>query len=214
PGRLNLRVALPDRFVASAKAVGSQVDYFDAKVPGLSLRVAQGGARAWCFSFTGTDQRRSRITLGTYPAMPLAAARAGALEARGTLEAGGDPRAYRASAMTVATLVDSYLAKRVRPNLRSAYQVERRLRKNVVPIVGDIRLTDLHRRDINRVVDAIVARDCLTEANSVFADLRAMLRWAVKRGDLDRDPIAGMSMPCPTRHRARALSQAESWPVW
>jgi integrase len=116
--------------------------------------------------------------------------------------------------MTVATLVESYLAKRVRPNLRSAYQVERRLRKNVVPIVGDIRLTDLHRRDINRAIDAIVARDCLTEANSVFADLRAMLRWAVKRGDLDRDPIAGMSMPSPPRHRDRVLSEAEIRALW
>ena len=75
-----MRVALTDRFVAAAKAVGSQVDYFDAKVPGLSLRVSQRGARAWCFSFTGTDQRRNRITLGTYPAMPLASARAGALD--------------------------------------------------------------------------------------------------------------------------------------
>ena len=79
-GTFQLRVALTDRFVATAKAVGSQVDYFDAKVPGLSLRVSQRGARAWCFSFTGTDQRRNRITLGTYPAMPLASARAGALD--------------------------------------------------------------------------------------------------------------------------------------
>jgi integrase len=209
-----LRVALTDRFVAAAKGVGSQVDYFDAKVPGLSLRVSQGGARTWCFSFTGTDRRRNRITLGTYPAVPLAAARTAALEARGTLEAGGDLRAHKASAMTVATLVESYLAKRVRPNLRSAYQVERRLRKNVIPVVGEIRLSELHRRDINRVIDAIVARDCLTEANSVFADLRAMLRWAVKRGDLDRDPVAGMSMPSPPRHRERALSEAEMRALW
>ena len=209
-----MRVALTDRFVASAKAVGGQVDYFDAKVPGLSLRVSQAGARAWCFSFTGTDRRRNRLTLGSYPAMPLAAARTAALEARATLEAGGDPRAHRTSAIRIATLVENYLAKRVRPNLRSAYQVERRLRKNVIPLIGEVRLADLHRRDVNRVVDAIVARDCLTEANSVFADLRAMLRWAVKRGDLDRDPVAGMSMPSPPRQRERALSETEIRTLW
>ena len=101
--------------------------------------------------------------------------------------------------MTVATLVESYLAKHVRPNLRSAKQVERRLCKNVLPLVGSVRLADLHRRDINRVLDQIVGRGRLVEANRVFGDIRAVLRWAVARGDLDRDPAPGWM-----RHRRRA----------
>jgi integrase len=41
-----------------------------------------------------------------------------------------------------------------------------------------------------------------------------MLRWAVKRGDLDHDPMAGMEMPSPVRFRDRALSEPEIAQLW
>ena len=154
------------------------------------------------------------MKLGSYPAMPLAAARAAALQARGAAEAGNDPRSHRSDAMTVSALVDNYISKRVRSALRNAYQVTRRLRKNVIPVIGSVRLADLHRRDVNRVIDAILARDCPAEANSVFADLRAMLRFAVRRGDLDHDPTIGMVMPAPACFRERALSEPEIAQLW
>jgi integrase len=212
-----MRLNFTDRAVASLKAADTrQTEHFDAKVTGLALRISSTGARSWFFHFTDTGGRRVRAKLGSYPSMSLALARSTALEARAQLEAGDDPRAHKAAtaAMTVATLVESYLAKRVRPGLRSAYQVERRLHKNVVPIIGDVRLADLHRRDINRVVDEVIARDRLAEANSVYADLRTMLRWALKRGDLDHDPTAGMGLPCAPRRRDRALSETEIAKLW
>ena len=116
--------------------------------------------------------------------------------------------------MTVATLVENYVAKHVRPNLRSAKQVERRLRKNALPLIGNVRLADLHRRDVNRVLDQVMGRGCPVEANRVFGDLRTMLRWAVARGDLDRDPIAGMALPSPMRSRDRVLAEAEIKQLW
>jgi integrase len=212
-----MRLTFTDRAVASLKTDGArQTEHFDAKVTGLALRVSSTGTRSWFFHYTDLSGRRGRTKLGTYPSMPLALARSGALEVRAQLEAGDDPRAHKAAAaaMTVATLVESYLAKRVRPGLRSAYQVERRLHKNVVPVIGGVRLADLHRRDINRVVDVVIARDRLAEANSVYADLRTMLRWALKRGDLDRDPTAGMAMPSAPRRRDRALSETEVAKLW
>jgi integrase len=206
-----MRVALTDRFVASAK---SGDEYFDAKLKGLSLvPLQQGSTKTWWFHFTSPDGRRARVKLGTYPSMRLAVARSSALEARALLEAGGDPRAHKAGGMTVAMLVESYIVKHVRP-LRNAYQIERRVRKNVVPIIGTVRLADLHRRDINRVIDAILARGRPVEANNVFSDVRAMLRWAVKRGDLDHNPIVGMSLPSPVRFSDRALSEPEVAQLW
>jgi integrase len=210
-----MRVALTDRFVAGIKGVaGRQQEYFDTKAVGLALRVSPAGTRTWNFHGTDGSGRRCRVKLGSYPAMPLAAARAAALQARGAAEAGNDPRSHRSDAMTVSALVDNYISKRVRSALRNAYQVKRRLQKNVTPVIGTVRLADLHRRDVNRVIDVILARDCPAEANSVFADLRAMLRWAVRRGDLDHDPTAGMAMPAPARFRERALSEPEIAQLW
>jgi integrase len=207
-----MRVALTDRFVAGAKA-GTRTEFFDSRVTGLSLRVSPT-AKSWAFHFTTAAGKRARLTLGRFPAVTLAGARGMALEAQAAVEAGADPRTSKAGAMTVATLVESYLAKHVRPNLRSAKQVERRLRKNVLPLIGNVRLADLHRRDINRVLDPIVGRARPVEANRVFGDIRATLRWAVARGDLDRDPMQGMDAPSPVRSRDRVLSDAEIKQLW
>jgi integrase len=210
-----MRVALTDRFVAGAKAEnGVRAEYFDSKVKGLSLRVSPT-SRGWFFHYTNpTDGKRARLTLGSAPAISLATARGLALEAQSAVQVGQDPRALKAGAMTVATLIESYLAKHVRPSLRSAKQIERRLRKNVAQLIGNVRLADLHRRDVNRVLDAIVGRGCPTEANLVYGDVRTMVRWAVGRGDLDRNPIDGMKSPSTPGRRDRVLNEAEIRHLW
>jgi integrase len=208
-----MRVQMTDRFVATVRTDQTQAEYFDTKVKGLSLRVSRAGARHWHYHFTA-DGKRARSSLGTYPATPLAAARAAAIEARSSLEAGGDPRSTAPSAMTVAALIESYIAKRVLPNLRGAEAVRRRLRQDVAPIIGHVRIADLHRRHINAVVDALVARNVPAKANRTFADLRAMVRWAVKRGDLDRDPVMGMSAPSKQKSRTRVLTDEEICTLW
>ena len=77
------RRMLTDRFCASAKPRDGdvQTDYFDEEVAGLSLRVS-GGRKAWSYVFTWGG-RRVRMTLGTYSATSLAAARGRANVARG-----------------------------------------------------------------------------------------------------------------------------------
>jgi integrase len=41
-----------------------------------------------------------------------------------------------------------------------------------------------------------------------------MLRWAVKRGDLDRDPAAGMDPPASSQPRDRVLAEVEIEQLW
>ena len=92
--------------------------------------------------------------------------------------------------------------------------MELRIAANVMPIIGTLRLTDLHRRDINRVLDPIVERNSPTQARLVFQDLRAMLRWAVQRGDLDRSPMEGLDKPSNEMPRERVLSDDEIRTLW
>lgn len=214
------RVALTDRFVASAKpqADDAQTDYFDTTAKGLALRVS-GKHRAWSFVFTAPkDGKRARMTLGTYPAMSLARARAEAIEAKGHVDDGLDPRdlmaARDASAMTVADLFQSYMEKHARPALRSAEAIERRMKVDVLPVIGSVKVADLHRRDINRVLDPIIARGAPIQARVVFQNLRAILRWAVSRGDLDHSPTEGMRPPSADTPRERTLSDDEIRTLW
>ena len=86
-------VTLTDKFCSTAKPVGGRTDYFDATVQGLALRVTEHGRRSWCFHYRSPrDGKRARATIGTYPGTSLAAARGKALEARGHVDAGQDPR--------------------------------------------------------------------------------------------------------------------------
>jgi integrase len=215
-----MRVFLTDRFCdrAAKPQGGDRTDYFDAEVNGLALRVTDE-RKSWTFSFTSPrNGKRARLTFGTYPATTLAAARARALEAKGHVEVGRDPRdvfaAEEPGAMTVGMLIESYLAKHVRPNRRSAEGLERRFTKSVTPVIGSLRLADLHRRDVNRVLDPIIARGSPIEAAHVFKELRAMLRWAAGRGDIDHNPIDGMKQPAHSRPRERVLTDDEIRTVW
>jgi integrase len=213
------RLSLTDRFVAGAKAETARIDYFDEKTPGLALRVSPGGSKAWTFHFTSPkDGKRARATLGSYPATSLAAARTRATEARSLVEGQEDPRdvfaVQVAGAMTVAMLVQSYLEKHVRPRLRSAKEIARRFERNVLPVIGAIGLSDLHKRHVNLAIDPILRRERPIEASRCFEDIRALLRWAVARGDLDRNPMEGMKKPATSTPGERVLSDAEIKTLW
>ncbi len=184
----------------------------------MALRVAITGHKAWCCHFTAKNGRRARLKLGTYPATSLSAARSKALEAAGHVEAGQDPRdqfaVQEAAAMTVKGLVDRYLDHPDKQKLKTHDELKRRLEKNVVPTVGEVRLVDLHRRDVNRCLDPILKRERPTEATRVFEDVRAMLRWAVRHGDLDRNPIESMKKPAAGTPRTRILTPEEIKTLW
>lgn len=217
-----MRIMLTDRFVKFAKSAEQpRADFFDEDTLGLSLRVSQSGLKTWNFNFTSPkDGKRARLSLGTYPAVSLGGARGRALEARSLLE--GTPpvdprdvrRAEEAQAMTVAHMIESFLEKHVRPNLRSADETERRFNRSVIPIIGAMKVAELHRRDVNRVIDPILARESPVEAARTFEDLRAMLRWAVRRGDLDQNPMEGMAKPAKSTPRDRVLAPDELRTLW
>lgn len=213
------RVALTDRFCSTVKPLGIRTDFFDETVPGLALRVTEKGHRSWSYLFTSPrDGKRARATIGTYPATTLAAARGKALEAKGHVEAGQDPRlvlaGQAAAGMTVGALIDAYLADPEKAALRSKAEIDRRLRKNVVPIIGEVKLAELRRRDVRNVTDAILKRGRKVEATRVFEDVRAMVRWAVQNEYLDANPLDGMGKPAEAMSRNRVLSEDEIRTLW
>jgi integrase len=207
-----MKLTLTDKFVTSAKP-GT---YFDDKVAGLHLRVT-AGAKGWSLIFTAPGGgKRTRMALGKYPATTLAQARARALEAHAELDAGNDPRGVvTAGVANVGDLIERYIAKRA-STFKCAKETARRLRVDVLPIIGDVKLAELHRRDAIRVIDAIQDRGSRAAADRTFTDLHAMIAWAVSRGELDLNPLAGIKHET-FKERERVLSEDEirtSWAEW
>jgi integrase len=212
------RIALTDRSCAAAKAEGdAQTDYFDALTTGLALRVAPSGRKVWTFLYTSPrDGKRSRLTLGTYPAVSLAAARGEAIVARHRVEQGDDPRTTDKGAgeITVAELVKLYLADPDKAQLRSAGEIKRRLEKDALPKIGAVKLAKLTRRDVRNVTEPIMKRGARVQAWHTHKDLHAILRWAVRNEYLEHNPIEGMEKPGGFEPGERVLSDDEIRTIW
>ncbi|TPJ52739.1 integrase arm-type DNA-binding domain-containing protein [Mesorhizobium sp. B2-6-4] len=209
---------LTDRFVATVKAE-AQTDYFDTLEPGLALRVSPT-RKTWSLMYTRPGSRqRVRVTLGEYSEeFGVGKARKRAREMKADVADGKDPKTVKeaaaaaaASALTMSELVEDYIARRV-VGLRSADEVTRRLRRNILDPVhglGAVLVPNLHRRDIVKALDAVEDRGAKTEASRCFEDVRAVVRWAVGRGVIDRDVTFGMKAPQRNNVRDRVLNAAE-----
>lgn len=213
------QVELTDKFCQGAKCkTGRKADYFDTATKGLVLRVAATGAKTW-FAVYGPPAKRQWLKLGSYPDLALGGdkgARQRARDTRAKVSEGGDPIADRKAAeasQAVRDLVENYIARRAATK-RSHDAIARRLRKNVADVIGDVKLADLHRRDLTRCIDRVKDRGADTEANRVFEDMRAMVRWARGRGDLDSNLCEGMQKPSETVERDRVLTADEIRAVW
>jgi integrase len=213
------RAELTDKFCRAAKsASGRKTDYFDTIVKGLVLRASSTGAKSW-YAVYGQPAKRRWLKLGTYPELPLGGengARQRARDTRAKVSHGADPVADRkahAASMTVADLVDNYLSRKAR-NLRSSNELERKLRKEVVPLIGNVKLAELHKRDVTKVIDAALDRGSPISANRLFAAIRGMLNWGLSRGDLDHNVIAGMEKPAEEKSRERFLLSHEIVTMW
>jgi len=64
---------LTARTVATLRAPSDKprIEYFDAEVPGLSLRITSEGAKTWSLLYRHHGRRR-RLTLGRFPDLGLA----------------------------------------------------------------------------------------------------------------------------------------------
>ena len=155
--------------------------------------------------------------------MSLEDARAGAREALGRVRQGIDPRTARIAATaaeqhrrarTVELAIKDFIAlyPRYRPSTRA--EVGRVLTREVIPSLGSLPVSEVDRRGIARVINAVVDRGAGTTANRLYAYLQALFRWLIERGELETTPIVNLGKPAAERSRDRVLSETELRAVW
>ena len=210
------RVTLSDRFVKTLKATRCRTDYYDANAPGLVLRVAESGRKSWCVVYR-VGGRKRRMTLGTYPAVTLAAARKRAREARAHLQLDTtDPAAVRRDARrgeTVADVCTEYLDRHAKRHKRSWKEDARIINAEVLPRWQHRRVKQITRRDVRDAIEDIADRAPIM-ANRVLALVRKMLNFAVEREWLDANPATLLKKPGVERSRDRVLTEDEIRATW
>jgi integrase len=211
-----MKLQLTDRFCSHAKPQTgeAQSDYFDETVAGLALRVAASGRKTWTLHFTAPgDGKRSRLTLGTYPATSLGSARTLALDARGEVEKGRDPRSSGAADDTLQSVCEEYLS---RAKLRSKDWYAGVLERLVYPKLGTRLIGDIKRSEIVRLLGKIEDRSGPVMADRTLAIVRRIMNWHASRSDDFRSPIVkGMARVKPkSRARERTLTDDELRRIW
>ena len=195
-----------------------QVDYWDVRKAGFGIRVSKGGSKTWVVAYR-QNKRQRRLTLGRFPNLSVADARAKATSVLGDVANGGDPGADRARAKadpTFAELAELYLERhaRVKKKPRSIAEDEYMLAADLLPAWRDRKLPTISRRDVIAVLDTIVARGAPIRANRVLALASTIFNFAIGRDLLEHNPAHRIARPALERSRERRLSDDEIRRLW
>ena len=208
-----------------------RVEYWDTKISGFGIRISSSGVRSWVMILRILKDGRwqqQRLTLGRYPGVALAEARAKAVEAKGQAEQGEDPgAAVRAkkeakleeSRNTFAAVRDEFLVKyrgrqNRKPAPRTLAEVRRVLSGELFAGWNDRPLVKITRRDVLDVLDVLVERGAEVMANRTLAYLSMLFGWALNREIIVTDPTDNIKKPGSEQSRERVLTLDELRAIW
>ena len=161
--------------------------------------------------------RLQRRTIGRYPLLSLAQARAAAVDMIRQAAEGVDPREPKRSNATIITyreMVESYVERHLKPNARSWRDIESGLRHAALRHLLTRPAAGIDRGDIIQVIDAIVASGKPQAAVNVLRRLKMLFGWAVDRDLLAANPSERIRPPAKTVERDRVLSDDEIAAIW
>jgi Arm DNA-binding domain/Phage integrase central domain len=192
----------------------------DSEVRGFRVRRLNSGVTLYEFRYS-KDGQRPCINLGHHGSITPEQARELAKKRAGEVAEGKDPAEQRHVAKTAASstlnaLLDEFLARHVRKNLRSADEIERAFRVYVRPHIGSRSIYALRRRDIVQLLDKIEDQNGPVMCDRVLAHLRKAFNWQATRDDQFNSPIVkGMARTKPKdRARKRILDDQEIRDLW
>ena len=213
------KASLTDLLVkALPSPAAGQTEVWDVKMPGFGIRISPSGTKAFVLVYRFQGRSR-RLTLGRYPSMSLAEARAQAHQALVDLAGGNDPIAVKqapAASGTIPAAIDMFIAMHCEQNNKASTTKEttRILRANFSSTWRARNLADISKRDVVAVLDTIVQRGSLGSANHALSAIRKFFNWCVERGMLEVSPCFGVKNPAKNGKRDRLLSDAELLAVW
>ena len=213
--------ALTAKTLASLRPTDARQEVPDGLIRGLFFVLQPTGKASWAVRYRHQRQTR-KLTLGTYPAIDLKAARELASRALVNVAGGADPAAEKQTAKVAARdrdlvedVVTRFIDRYAKVNApRSWGEVQRCLERDVVATWKGRVLADITRKDVHALLDGVADRGSPVMANRMLAYLRKLCTWAVERDIIPSSPCQGVSPPSIERSRDRVLSDDELRRVW
>jgi integrase len=190
--------------------------YWDTGITGLALKVTPKGKKTFLVQYRpggrGTPTRK--MFIGPFGEVTFHKAQTEAKRILGLRAEGRDPAfekqqaKHRAISNRFSDVASDFLTKHVSQN-RTADETARILKRDVLPNWGKRGIHEIGKRDVNDLLDVVVARGSHVMANRLLAVLRKLFNWSVSRGIITASPCEGLSAPYREKARDRVLSNDE-----
>ena len=190
--------------------------FWDADITGLAVKVTPKGKKTFMVQYRpgGRGSPTRKIFIGPFGEVTLHKARTEAKRILGLRAEGRDPALERQQAKKraisnkFADIAADFLAKHASQN-RTVDETARILKRDVLPKWGKRSIHEIGKRDVNDLLDVVVARGSHVMANRTLANLRKLFNWCVSRGIITASPCEGISAPHREKARDRVLSDDE-----
>jgi integrase len=203
-----MRIKFTAKTIEHLSAQGpKRLDAYDTVLQGFGLRVSPTGRKVW-FVIVRPEGRAKRVTIGGYPTLSLHDAR----EAAARLMRDGHPRGVTPDfpcgvSPTLGEIVPQFIQLYARPKNRRWRATERTLHK--FEKLFTVPITEIKRTDVVRALDGLIASGMQVGANRALAGLKKLMNWALDRGIVPVNPIAGLKPPAVEVARERVLADHE-----
>lgn len=172
---------------------------------GLFLLVKTSGKKLWRFRYQRpVSSSRTNLSLGSYPALTLAAARQIRDQHLATLAQGMDPQLLQEQAseqrqIELDSIFSTVAANWFQIKSRSvtedyAKDIWRSLDKDVFPEIGNMPVQEIKARTIVEALEPIKARGALETVRRLVQRVNEIMIYAVNTGLIDANPVSGVGM--------------------
>ena len=216
---------LTDTEIKNTKPADKEINLFDGD--GLILRISPlstGGKKNWYFRYSvPVSKKRTKMSLGTYPHLTLARARALRDEYLSLLANDTDPQVHnndKANALKNATehtlqaVARKWLDEKVKTSGISqdhAEDIWRSLERNIFPGLGNVPINEIRPRLLKQHLDPIEQRGVLETLRRLISRLNEIFRWAATEELIEFNPAdnLGQRFSKPKKQNMPALPPSE-----
>lgn len=191
---------MPTNTLSDAICKGSRPKDKDYKLfdgGGLFLFVATSGLKSWRCSYR-IDGKPKTKSLGKYPAMSLADARAAREALKATLQTGGDPMAERLAKrlksgktfMSLEIASDTYWDGR--EDITAGYRdnAKRGIEMHLEPVMGDMHIGSITKEQLLDQLNVMNGNGLFVYVRRVRMWVDQVFEWAIEQGYASINPAA------------------------
>jgi len=186
---------------------------------GMLVRVSKKGTLTFVYMYRFQGRQR-QLTIGQYPTIRLDDANIKLHEAKQMVLNGDDPAAVHIEqkqihkeAPTVKEFAKEFLEKHCIPNKKTWKEDQRVLDKEIIPVIGHLKVKDVTKRMIILLLQPIASR-APQMANRVLNIVSMLFTFAEDQAVIDISPCIRMKAPAKKKARTRVLNEKEIKIFW